>query len=101
MDTQTLIQEAKARFNHNLAKATLKEKYENKLILADQGGLWKADTSTITFLSSFKEKNLVLLDTFGNAVQVDRKDLLDKLKEVYFTVMNEWYQETKELEGKR
>lgn len=79
MDTQTLIQEAKARFNHNLAKATLKEKYENKLILAEQGGLWKADMSTIAFLNSYKEKNIVLLDTFGNAVNVDRKALLDKL----------------------
>lgn len=101
MDTQTLIQEAKARFNHNLAKATLKEKYENKLIIAEQGGLWKADSDTIAFLNSFKEKNIVLLDTFGNAVSVDRKELLDKLKTVYLSVMTEWHRETQELEGKR
>lgn len=101
MDTQTLIQEAKARFNHNLAKATLKEKYENKLIIAEQGGLWKADSNTIAFLNSFKEKNIVLLDTFGNAVSVDRKELLDKLKTVYLSVMTEWHKETQELEGKR
>lgn len=101
MDTQTLIQEAKARFNHNLAKATLKEKYENKLIIAEQGGLWKADSDTIAFLNSFKEKNIVLLDTFGNAVSVDRKELLDKLKTVYLSVMTEWHKETQELEGKR
>ena len=101
MDTQTLIQEAKARFNHNLAKATLKEKYENKLIIAEQGGLWKADSNTIAFLNSFKEKNIVLLDTFGNAVSVDRKELLDKLKTVYLSVMTEWHREIQELEGKR
>jgi len=101
MDTQTLITEAKARFSHNLAKITLKEKYDNKLIVAEQNGLWKADLQTISFLNSFKEKQLVLLDTFGNPVQVDRKELLESLKTVYLTVTEEWYKEYKELEGKR
>ena len=52
MDTKTLISEAKARFNHNSAKAYLKEKYEAKLLVAEQGGLWKADQQTITFLAT-------------------------------------------------
>ena len=49
MDTKTLISEAKARFNHNSAKAYLKDKYDSKLIIADQGGLWRADQKTISF----------------------------------------------------
>ena len=43
MDTKTLITEAKARFAHNSAKDYLKEKYDAKLLVAEQGGLWKAD----------------------------------------------------------
>jgi len=101
MDTKTLIAEAKARFNHNSAKAYLAEKYKNKLIVAEQGGLWKADPATISFLDSFDTPQLVLIDTFDNPVQVYRKELLEKLKQVYESTMTEWYIEWKELEGKR
>ncbi len=101
MDTKTLLAEAKARFSHNSAKAYLAEKYKNKLTIADQGGLWRADAQTINLLSSFKTTQLVLIDTFDNPVQVNRKELLEKLQTVYTSVMNEWYNEWRELEGKR
>lgn len=101
MDTKTLIADSKARFSHNSAKAYLEEKYSSKLIVAEQGGLWKADAETINILTSFTTKKLVLIDTFNNPVQVDRKELLNKLKEVYTTVTEEWYKEWKQLEAKR
>ncbi len=101
MDTKTLLAEAKARFNHNSAKAYLTEKYKNKLTVADQGGLWRADAQTINLLSSFDTSQLVLIDTFDNPVQVNRKELLEKLQSVYTSVMNQWHTEWKELEGKR
>jgi hypothetical protein len=102
MDTAALITETKARFAHNSAKAYLAEKYESKLIVAEQNGLWKADMQTISMLSSFLSiKNVVLIDTFGNPVKVNREELLKKLKEVYLNVMSEWHQEWHELESKR
>lgn len=101
MDTKTLISEAKARFNHNSAKDYLREKYNAKLLVAEQGGLWRADQQTITFLSSFLNKEVVLVDTFDNPVRVNRQELMDKLCETYKTVMDEWYTEWKELESKR
>jgi len=101
MDTKLLISEAKARFNHNSAKAYLKDKYESKLIVAEQGGLWKADQQTITFLLSMPNGELVLMDTFDNPVKVDRLSLTYKLVEVYNSVMTEWANEWKELEQKR
>ena len=102
MDTKTLIAEAKARFSHNSAKAYLKDKYDSKLIIADQGGLWRADKQIISFLSSMNEDNFVILmDTFDNPVQVNREKLLTVLKDTYNTVMLEWHKEWKELEGKR
>ena len=101
MDTKTLIAEAKARFNHNSAKAQLKDKYDGKLIVADQGGLWKADSTTISFLNSFTETNLVLVDTFDNTVEINRLDLLKKLQETYSKVMSQWHDEWKTLESKR
>ena len=74
MDTKTLISEAKARFNHNSAKAQLKDKYDGKLIIADQGGLWKADRETISFLNSLTDETVVIIDSFDNPVEVKRTD---------------------------
>ena len=102
MDTKTLLAESKARFNHNSAKSYLNEKYSSKLLVAEQGGLWRADAQTISFLNSMDGDNfVVILDTFNNPVQVKREELLTLLKNTYNTVMLEWYKEWKELESKR
>ena len=101
MDTKTLIADARARFAHNSAKDYLKEKYNAKLLVAEQGGLWRADQQTIAFLSTFLSDEVVLIDTFDNPVKVNSRELLAKLLETYNEVMNEWYNEWKELESKR
>ena len=101
MDTKTLIKDAKARFSHNSAKAYLKEKYSSKLVIAEQGGLWRADAQTIGFLNSFSDETLVVIDTFDNPVKVDRKELLQSLTKTYTNIMTEWNSEWKELERKR
>lgn len=101
MDTRTLIAEAKARFNHNSAKAQLKDKYDGKFIVADQGGLWKATPEIIAFLNAVDDNFVVLIDNFDNPVEVKREDLLNVLKDTYQKVMLAWYKEWKELESKR
>jgi len=101
MDTKTLIAEARARFNHNAAKAQLKDKYDGKLIVADQNGLWSANIETISALSAFIDEYIVLIDNFNNPVRVNRLELLNKLKITYTTVMEQWYKEWSELEKKR
>jgi hypothetical protein len=104
MDTKTLITEAKARFAHNSAKDYLKEKYDAKLLVAEQGGLWKADQETISFLTVMINDyadRVVIMDTFQNPVLVDHSELLTKLKDVYNSVMAEWYNEWTDLESKR
>lgn len=101
MDTKTLIADAKARFAHNSAKDYLREKYNAKLLVAEQGGLWRADKETIAFLSTFLSEEVVLIDTFDNPVKVNSRELLGKLLDTYNNVMNEWYNEWKELESKR
>lgn len=101
MDTQLLISEAKARFSHNSAKDYLREKYNAKLVIAEQGGLWKADLNTINFLSAIDSDEVVLIDTFENPVKVNRLYLLTKLKDTYSQVMEEWHSEWRELEKKR
>lgn len=101
MDTKTLISDAKARFSHNAAKAYLKEKYETRLIVAEQGGLWRANLQTINFLNNSQSKTTILVDSFENPVEVNREELLAKLNETYESVMREWLNEWAELEKKR
>jgi hypothetical protein len=101
MDTKTLITESKARFNHNSAKAYLKDKYDSKLIVADQGGLWKATTELITFLATSTDTVVILIDNFDNPVMVNRIQLHDVLHKTYTDTMTLWYNEWIELESKR
>jgi hypothetical protein len=101
MDTKQLITEAKARFNHNSAKAYLKDKYESKLSIADQGGLWTASPALISFLTISKEDQLVLLDMYSNPVKVKRIDLLTKIENTYYYVMEQWHSEWTALEKNR
>ena len=101
MDTKTLIKDAKARFSHNSAKAYLKEKYSSKLVIAEQGGLWRADAQTIGFLNSFSDETLVVIDTFDNPVKVNRIELLESLTKTYTKIMTEWNSEWKEKKKKR
>ena len=101
MDTKSLITEAKARFNHNSAKAYLKDKYDSKFIVADQNGLWRANLETINFLTATSDAEVIIIDTFNNPVKVIRQELLDKLNTVYKTTMEEWYTEWVELEKQR
>jgi len=101
MDTKTLLSEAKARFNHNSAKAQLKDKYDGKFIVAEQGGLWKATPEVITFLNALDDNFVILVDNFDNPVRVNREKLLNVLKDTYQKVMLDWYKEWKELESKR
>lgn len=101
MDTKTLIAETKARFNHNSAKAQLKDKYDSKLIIADQGGLWKATPELIGYLASSTDEHVILIDTFENPVLVNRVALHDVLYKAYNDAMQLWYAEWKELESKR
>jgi len=99
MDTKKLVADMKARFEHNSAKHYLKEKYSSKLFVAEQGGYWKADINTISFLNSTTSKTVVLLDIYDIPVSVTTKKLRDKLQDVYETVMTEWHKEYKDLES--
>ena len=101
MDTKELINEAKARFNHNSAKAYLKSKYQSKLIVADQGGLWTATPELIGFLASSDTRYAVILDSYENPIRVDINKLQIKLTETYNIVMEQWHTEFSSLENIR
>lgn len=101
MNIEGLLKETKAKFDHNLAKHYLKEKYQSKLIFADQDGLWKATPELLTFLSANPNNKFVLLDLYENPIKVDRIKLLNRATIVYNEIMDEWYNEFEELRKQR
>lgn len=101
MDTNSLIKDARARFNHISAKALLKEKYQSKLIVATQNGLWKATPELIGFLASLEQDRVIVLDSFECPINVDRLELLRTLLRTYNSVMDEWNMEWTKLEKQR
>lgn len=101
MDTKILVEEAKQRFAAQIAKDYLQNKYSNKLIVAEQNGLWKIDTSLIAFLESVTTETVIMIDQYKVPVRVHVKELLQVVKSKYDSVMLDWYNEYQSIENKR
>lgn len=98
MDTNKLIRDAKARFDFNTQKQELKNKYEGKLIFADQGGLFTAGPNLFAILQTISQTSVIILDNYGNPVNVDSNKLLIKATKIYTEVMQEWFDELKAIQ---
>ena len=101
MDTDQLIAHSRARFDHEAAKRTLKEKYQGKLIFAFSGGMWKADPGLITLLTGRPEVDIVLLDLYENPVRVNAPQLLREAEQRWKEQMNAWLGEYEQLNKNR
>lgn len=101
MDTKQLLTDIKARFNHNSAKSYLKDKYESKLCVASQGGLWKITPELIMFLDNAGSEELILLDAYENPIKVKRQELFYTVRNTYNYVMEQWHNEWSTLEKAR
>lgn len=101
MDIIQLLADTKIRYAHLAAKEYFRDKYTSKLTVADQGGLWTAGPVLISFLAATPTETVILVDNFDNVVEVNRVDLLIKLREVYSLTMKQWHTEWSESENKR
>ena len=104
MDTDNIIEHARVRFEHAVAKRTLAEKYQGKLIFAYAGGMWQAGPELINILTAsltHGQQGLVLLDLYGTPIMVDYKKLLELAQERWQEQINAWLVEYNELNKKR
>ena len=60
---QDLVKRIRKRFDHQQARAVLKETYQAKMIFAHEGGMWRAGPELIN-LCSVCEQDAVLLDNY-------------------------------------
>ena len=96
-----IIKNTKIRFDHNQQKKILKEKYESKMLFAFNGGMWTAHPTLIITLEAFDDDTIVLEDSYGNPVQVNRADLLLESKQRWQEQMNAWLHEFQESSKQR
>ena len=101
MNTDTLITEARARFDHAAAKRLLKEKYQGKLIFGWNGGMFCATPEMITFLSLYGDQRVVVKDLYDNPVEANAQQLCELMKCRHQEQMNAWLVEHEELNRKR
>jgi hypothetical protein len=102
MDTDKLISHGRARFEHAVARRTLKEKYQAKMTFAHAGGMWRAgpELNNMIFTCG-RMGEIVLIDLYENPVKVDSKELLALSQERWNEQMNAWLIEYTELNNNR
>ncbi len=96
-----LSEKIKSRFDHLAARQVLKEKYQAKMLFADQNGLWRAGPELITLLMAVGQDQLVILDLYDNPILVDRKKLLDQTITLWQEQLNAWLVELAEVNRQR
>jgi hypothetical protein len=102
MDTDQILSEARARFQHESARRLLKEKYQAKMIFAHAGGMWCAGPElNCTIFTCGRMGQVVLEDLYGNPIKVDTKELMALSQERWHEQMNAWLVEYTELSRQR
>jgi hypothetical protein len=101
MDTEQLVAHSRARFEHESARRTLREKYQAKLTFGWNGGMFSATPDMITFLSLYGDQQVVVKDLYDNPVEVNAQKLCELMKDRHQEQMNAWLIEHEELNRNR
>jgi hypothetical protein len=102
MNTDSLVAHARARFDHNVARRVLKEKYQGKMMFAYNGGMWNAGPELLALLQSVPvEDDVVLLDLYENPVRVSPLELQQLAMHRWQEQMNAWLLEYEQLSTQR
>lgn len=101
MDTDQLIAHGRARFEHAAARRLLREKYQAKLLLACQGGMFKVTPEMIAFLTLYDSQDIVLEDLYGSPIKVNARQLCDEMKLRWQEQMTAWWLEHERLQSTR
>lgn len=102
MESNEIIQQARARFDHTAARRLLREKYEAKLLFAHCGGMWRAGPELIVLLQTcLEEHSTVILDLYHTPVRINPRELLQLAQQHWQEQMNAWLIEHDELSRQR
>ena len=98
MDTDQLITQARARFEHAAAKRLLKEKYQAKMLFAYRGGMWRAGPELMNLTGACgREGDAVFPDLYENPVMINVAELRTMCQERWHEQMTAWHVEYENL----
>lgn len=89
--------QAEAKFEQTVTLKTLEERIEQNLLVAHNGGLFKATPELMSFLATWPDEVVYLKDEYQRPVELNTQEILHKLQQVYRSVMNEWHLEYSKL----
>lgn len=101
MTTENIVAHARARFDHEAAKRTLKEKYQAKLTFAYAGGLWRAGPELLSTVAACTGPTSVLLDLYDTPIKVNPGEFRDLVRNHWQEQMNAWLIEYDKLSQNR
>jgi len=101
MDTENIIKQSRARFDHNQARQILREKYEAKMLFAYNGGMWRAGPELLMTIAVCPDDECILVDEYNNPVQINTLELELLAQQRWQEQMNGWLNEFQELSRKR
>ena len=100
MDTDQLIAHSRARFEHEAARRTLREKYQAKMTFAHAGGMWLAGPELLSILKCCAGV-VVILDLYENPVQVNSEEFYEQVLQRWQEQLNAWMVEYEQLNKNR
>jgi hypothetical protein len=101
MDTNELIKNSRARFDHAAARRVIKEKYEARMLFAHAGGMWRAGPELQTTLLTCPDSEAVILDLYENPIRINIQELLALSQQRWQEQMNAWLVEHQQLNQQR
>ena len=100
MNTDQLISHSRARFEHEAARRTLREKYQAKFTFAHAGGMWQAGPELLTTLKCCTG-TVVILDLYENPIQVNAEEFYELVLQRWQEQLNAWLTEYEQLNRNR
>jgi hypothetical protein len=97
MDTKDMIQQVRARFDHEAARRLMREKYEARMIFSYAGGMWRAGPELQTMLLTCPEDTAIVLDLHQNPIKVQVQELMSMSQQRWQEQMNAWLIEFENL----
>jgi hypothetical protein len=102
MNTDQLISHSRARFDHQVARRVLKEKYQARMLFAYNGGMWRAGPELLTLLQAIAvQDDVVLEDLYEIPIKVNPLELQHLALDRWQEQMNAWLIEHDESSKKR
>lgn len=101
MDIDQLMAHSRHRFDHATAKRLLQEKYQARLVFGYNGGMWRATPEMITFLSLYRDQDVIVPDLYETPVKFNARVMRDLMQARWQEQMNAWLIEWEQQQPQR